>query len=66
MAAELLRPLQASEVTLFKIANRQGYAAICLSNLTEGKTPQEAFERMAKAVKRAGYELQGSIPKLKS
>lgn len=66
MAEKLLRSLQASEVTLFKITNRQGYAAVCLNNLTEGKTPQEAFERMAKAVKRAGYELQGSIPNLQS
>jgi hypothetical protein len=39
-------------VTVLKIRNRKGYAAVCGKNLTEGETPREAFQRMAKAVKR--------------
>lgn len=40
------------EVKIFKIRNRKGYAAICWDNLTEGKTPEEAYDRMVKAVRR--------------
>lgn len=40
------------QVTIFKIKNRQGYAAICADCLTEGKTSQEAFDRMVKAIRR--------------
>jgi len=39
-------------VQIFKIKNRQGYAALCFEHLTEGKTPQEAYERMVKALRR--------------
>jgi hypothetical protein len=39
-------------VQIFKIKNRQGYAAICCEHLTEGKTSQEAYDRMVKAVRR--------------
>jgi hypothetical protein len=39
-------------VKTFKIKNRKGYAAICADCLTEGKTPQQAYERMVKAVRR--------------
>ena len=39
-------------VKTFKIKNRKGYAAICCDCLTEGKTPQQAYERMLKAVRR--------------
>jgi hypothetical protein len=39
-------------VTIFKIKNRKGYAAICCNNLTEGKTSQEACARMEKALRR--------------
>jgi hypothetical protein len=34
-----------------------------MRNLTEGRTPVEAFNRMSKAIKRAGFELTGSVPK---
>ena len=57
-----LKKLSAGKVTIFKIKNRRGYAAVTMNNLTEGRTPVEAFNRMAKAVKRAGYELSGKIP----
>jgi len=40
------------KVQIFKIKNRQGYAALCFEHLTEGKTPQEAYERMVKALRR--------------
>ncbi|MDD5044723.1 MAG: hypothetical protein PHU91_00080 [Candidatus Omnitrophica bacterium] len=40
------------EVKVFKIKNRNGYAAICCNNLTEGKTVQQAYDRMVKAVRR--------------
>jgi len=44
-------------VTVFKIANRKGFACICMNNLTEGATPSQAYERMIKAVKRQGHVL---------
>ena len=62
--AKTLKKMQASRVTIFKIKNRRGYAAIVLGNLTEGKSPVEAFNRMVKAVKRAGYNLSGKLPRV--
>ncbi|MDD5422750.1 MAG: hypothetical protein WC592_08190 [Candidatus Omnitrophota bacterium] len=41
-----------SKVKIFKIRNRKGYAALCGANLTEGKTPGEAYDRMVKACRR--------------
>lgn len=43
MTQRSLKSVGASKVTIFKIHNRRGYAAICLGNLTEGRTPAEAF-----------------------
>ncbi len=40
------------KVEIFKIKNRQGYAALCNDHLTEGPTPQEAYDRMVKAIRR--------------
>lgn len=40
------------KVAIFKIKNRNGYAAVCFNHLTEGKNPQEAYERMVKALRR--------------
>lgn len=57
------KKLASSKVKIFKIRNRRGFAAISLGNLTEGNTPAQAFARMAKAVKRLGYELNGGIPR---
>lgn len=65
MAKKNLRKLSSSKVSIFKIKNRRGYAAVALNNLTEGKSPVEAFERMVKAVKRAGFQLSGKIPAAK-
>lgn len=64
--AKTLKPLASGRVKIFKIANRRGYAAVCMSNLTEGNSPAQAFERMAKAVRRAGYELKGKVPSPKA
>ncbi len=41
------------KVTIFRIKNREGYAAICCDHLTEGKSAQEAYERMVKALRRS-------------
>jgi hypothetical protein len=41
------------KVEIFKIKNREGYAAVCFEHLTEGKTPQEAHARMIKALRRS-------------
>ena len=59
MASKTFKKLSSSKVNIFKIKNRRGYAAICMNNLTEGNTPVQAFSRMVKAVKRAGFELRG-------
>jgi hypothetical protein len=53
----ILRKLSVREVKFFRIANRKGYAAIVRNHLTEGRTVFQAYSRMVKAVKRAGFEL---------
>lgn len=58
MAKKNLRKLSRGKVSTFKIRNRRGYAAICMNNLTEGRTVDQAIARMAKAVKRLGYDLR--------
>ena len=63
MAKKHLRKLTAGKVTIFKIQNRRGFAALCMKNLTEGRTPAQAFARMVKAVKRSGFALGGNVPK---
>jgi len=40
------------KVDIFKIKNRVGFAAVCCEHLTEGKSEQEAYERMVKAIRR--------------
>jgi len=64
--ATTLKKLSSSQLTIFKIKNRKGYAGVLMNHLTEGKTPTEVFARMAKAIKRAGYELSGAVPTPKS
>ena len=39
-------------VRIFKIKNRNGYAAICNNCITEGATKSEAYDRMVKAIRR--------------
>lgn len=46
--------LSRNKVKIFKIRNRKGFAALYANNLTEGRTADQAFSRMAKAVRRRG------------
>jgi len=39
-------------VRIFKMKNRQGYAALCNDCLIEGATKVEAYDRMTKAIRR--------------
>lgn len=65
MVKKALKKLTSSHVTIFKIKNRSGYAALCLKNLTEGKTPLQAYHRLTHPLRRMGYELDGKLPRLK-
>jgi hypothetical protein len=47
----MMKPSQ-KKIDVFKMKNRQGYAAICDGHVTEGTTRQQAIERMAKALSR--------------
>ena len=40
-------------LNIFKIKNRNGYAAICEGHLTEGTTQPQALARMVKALSRS-------------
>ena len=53
-----LKTVPGSQVKMFRIQNRKGYAAICKDNLTEGRTPYQAYMRMNKALKRLGFKLK--------
>jgi hypothetical protein len=52
-----MQKISSGKLKIFKIENRRGYACICLNNLTEGKTPAEAYARMGKAQKRKGRQV---------
>lgn len=63
----LPKKLGMRDVTLFKIANRRGYAAIARRHLCEGRTVYEAYSRLTKACRRNGYELPiKKAPELKA
>ena len=57
MSKKPSRNISPLKVRVFKIANRRGYAALCLNNLTEGVSAYQSYQRMIKALKRLGYEL---------
>lgn len=57
MPKKSLKKLPKSMVTVFKIKNRRGFAAICLKNLTEGTSASQALERLKNPLRRMGYEL---------
>jgi len=57
MQQRKLKKFNRRKVLVFKIANRNGYAAIANKNLTEGRSIPQAMARMAKALKRQGYDL---------
>ena len=56
-----LKPIAASRVTVFKIRNRRGYAAICFNNLTEGRSPAQAVARLTHPLRRMGFVLTGRV-----
>ena len=58
-----LKKLSSGKVTVLKLKNRKGYAAICFNNLTEGRTAQQAYNRLYHPLKRMGYELAGASGK---
>ena len=61
----VLRKLGVGAVTLFKLANRRGFAAIARNNLTEGRSSAQAYSRLVKACRRRGYELpEGRLPSI--
>jgi hypothetical protein len=65
MARDVARPLKtlpAGRVTIFKLRNRRGYAAIALGNLTEGRSPSEAFARLWHPLRRMGFALPAKPP----
>jgi hypothetical protein len=49
----MLKKIGHLKVEIFKIKNRAGFAAVCFEHLTEGNTPQEAYARMEKALRRS-------------
>lgn len=63
MAKKPLKRISPSNIIIFKIKNRSGFAAICMKNLTEGRTPAQAVNRLANPLKRMGLELKEGIPK---
>ena len=65
MASRKLQRISTGQVSIFKLKNRRGFAALCRNHLTEGRSSVQAFERMVKAVKRSGFELAGSPPAAK-
>lgn len=59
----VLKKLGVGAVTLFKLANRRGFAAIARNCLTEGRSGVQAYSRLVKACRRNGYELpEGRLP----
>ena len=63
----VLKKLGLRDVTVFRIANRRGYAAIARNNLTEGRSIPQAYARLVKACRRRGYELpEGRLPAARS
>ena len=53
-----LKNLSRAKVKTFRIQNRRGFAAICMENLTEGRSLDQALRRMQKALKRSGFLLK--------
>ena len=60
MKRKSLKAIGSRDVKVFKIRNRRGYAAVCLNNVTEGRTPAQAVSRLLHPLRRMGYELKKS------
>lgn len=52
-----LKKITTGRIKVFKVRNRRCYAAICMDNLCEGRTPQQAIRRLYHPLRRMGYEL---------
>lgn len=65
MGQTKLKKIAVKKIRIFKMSNRKGYAAICLNNLTEGKTLYQVYERMLKALKRKGMGIKSKPTDLK-
>ncbi|MCK9572478.1 MAG: hypothetical protein M0Q96_04295 [Candidatus Omnitrophica bacterium] len=46
------------KVQIFKIKNREGFAAVCCDHLTEGQNLEQAYERMRKALRRTNKSIK--------
>ena len=66
---KVLKKLGMKDVTIFRIANRKGFAAIAKNNLCEGRSVFQAYDRLIKACRRNGWELPektaAQLPKVK-
>lgn len=58
--------ISAKTIRIFKIKNRKGYAAICHSHLTEGKTLPQVYDRMIKALRRSNISVHGTVSNIKT
>jgi len=58
MAAEMYK-IGRKRVSVFKMKNRQGYAALCDEHLTEGSSAVQALDRMEKALARTARKTAG-------
>ena len=65
MAKANLKKISVNKIRIFKIKNRKGYAAVCLNNLTEGRTTYQVYDRMLKALKRKGMAIKSKPTNLK-
>ncbi len=57
MSIKSLKKITSAKIKVFKVKNRSSYAAICMDNLTEGKTAQQAVKRLKHPLRRMGFEL---------
>lgn len=57
MKPKSLKKIRRSQIQVFKIKNRKGFAAICMNNLTEGSTPNQAISRLKYPLARIGYAI---------
>lgn len=61
----LFKKLGLRDVTVFKLANRKGFAAIARNHLTEGRSIPQVYARLVKTCRSRGFELPADkLPKL--
>ena len=66
MKEKPLKKLSSAQVTVIKLKNRRGFAAIALNNLTEGNTAPQAFQRLHHPLRRLGFSLPDRVPSVRS